>query len=102
MMRNVVLVVVLLAVALVSSGCVAGPYICENTVQDWSANVYADNAYLGTMNYVLVHPIGMAIASVGDLVFVNTYHWWWFDVWDGKGQTYDHAGAPNGRTNNNK
>jgi len=93
MKRNVVLAIALLAIAVVASGCAAGPWTCENTVRDWAADVYAYDTYLGTLNYYTVAPIGTAIGGVLDMVFVNTYWWWVHDVWEGTGTTFTHKQA---------
>ncbi len=99
MKRNLVLVVMLLAFAVVSTGCVAGPWTASNAVWDWSANVYADSTLLGTVVYIFVEPIGMWVGSFIDVVFLNNVAWWGGDLWDGTGTTYNHKNAPNGRTN---
>lgn len=99
MKRNLVLVVMLLAFAVVSTGCVAGPWTATNAVWDWSANTYADNTLLGTVVYVFVTPIGMFVGEVVDVVFLNNVAWWGGDIWNGTGTTYNHKNAPNGRTN---
>lgn len=99
MKRNLVLIVMLLAFAIVSTGCMAGPWTANNAVHDWSANIYADNTVLGTVVYVFVTPIGSFFASIIDLVVLNNVAWWGADIWNGTGTTYDHKNAPNGRTN---
>ena len=99
MKRNLVAVVLLLALAVVSSGCVAGPWTFRETVDDWSADVYADNTYLGTVVYVFVWPIGTWIGSLVDAVVFNNIAFWGSDVWDGTGTTDPHENAPKGRTN---
>ena len=99
MKKNLVLIVMLVAFSVVASGCMAGPWTMTNTVNDWAANVYADNTYVGTLVYVFVWPIGMWLGEVCDLVIFNNVAWWGQDVWDGKGTTFDHKNAPNGRNN---
>ena len=99
MKRNLVLIVMLLAFAIVSSGCMAGPWTAREAVDDWAANTYADNTLLGTVVYVFVWPIGMWLGSIVDLVVLNNVAWWGGDIWNGTGTTYDHKNAPNGRTN---
>lgn len=98
-MKNVVLVVLLVAFSLVATGCVAGPWTCVNSVWDWSANVYADNTYVGTLVYMFVTPIGCWLGAIADEVVFNNVAWWGSDLWDGTGTTFDHKDAPNGRTN---
>ena len=99
MKRNVVLVVMLLAFAVVSTGCVAGPWTFRETVDDWSANVYADNTLVGTLVYMFVWPIGTWLAAILDMIVFNNVAWWGQDLWDGTGTTFNHEKAPNGRTN---
>jgi hypothetical protein len=99
MKRNLVLVVLLLVFAVVSTGCAAGPWTFRETVDDWAANVYADNSYIGTVVYYFVWGPGMVLGSFVDLIVFNTVAWWGQDVWDGTGTTFDHKGAPNARTN---
>ncbi len=99
--RNLILIVMLLSFAVVSTGCVAGPWTFREYVDDWSANVYADNSYIGTVVYMFVWPIGTWLGSIVDAVVFNNVAWWGNDVWTGKGTTYDHKNdnCPNGRTN---
>ena len=99
MKKNLVLIVLLVAFSVVASGCMAGPFTITNTVSDWSAGVYADNAYIGTVVYVFVQPIGWCLGMIADEVVFNMVAWWGQDVWDGKGTTYDHKNAPNGKNN---
>ena len=98
-MKNIVLIVLLVAFSLVATGCIAGPYTCTNAIWDWSANVYAENTYVGTLLYIPVMWFGVGFGEIFDLVIFNNVAWWGSDVWDGTGTTYDHKDAPNGRTN---
>ncbi len=97
-MKNVVLVVTL-ALALVAAGCVAGPWTARETVDDWAATTYSDNALLGTVVYVFVWPIGNWGGSIIDMVVLNNVAWWGNDIWQGKGSTFEHKDAPNGKNN---
>ncbi len=99
--RNLVLIVMLLAFVVVSTGCMAGPWTFREYVDDWSAGVYSNNAYLGTAVYLIVWPVGEALGSVVDGVVFNNIAFWGNDVWKGKGTTFDHtkSGAPNGANN---
>ena len=99
MNRNVVLIVMLLAFAIVSTGCVAGPWTAVNAVWDWSAGIYADSTLLGTVVYMFVTPIGMFVGAIIDEVVLNNVAWWGGDIWNGTGTTYDHKNAPNGKNN---
>lgn len=90
MKRNVVLAIALLAIAVFASGCLAGPWNCENSVRDWAAEVYGWDTYLGTLNYYTVAPIACIIGGVIDIVAVNPYWWLIEDVWDGTGTTFVH------------
>ena len=99
MKRNLVIIVMLLVFAVVSTGCVAGPWTATNSLYDWSAGVYADNTYVGTVVYILDGFILSGIAGLVDVVVMNNWAWWGYDVWDGTGTTFKHNNAPNGRTN---
>ena len=87
MNRNVVLIVMLLAFAIVSTGCMAGPFTATNAVMDWSASTYADSTLLGTVVYVFVTPIGWFGGMIVDEVFLNNVAWWGGDIWNGTGTT---------------
>lgn len=95
--RNLILIVMLLTFAVVSTGCVAGPWTFREYVDDWSAGVYADNTYIGTIVYMFVWPIGTWLGAVVDGIVFNNVAWWGSDVWDGKGTTTKHTNAPNGK-----
>jgi hypothetical protein len=97
--RNLILIVMLLAFVVVSTGCMAGPWTFREYVDDWAAGVYSDNSYLGTVVYLIVWPIGEMLGSVVDAVVFNNVAWWGQDVWNGKGTTYNHKSAPNGANN---
>ncbi|HEU4394748.1 MAG TPA: hypothetical protein VFS92_04220 [Planctomycetota bacterium] len=99
MTRNLVLIVMLVAFAFVASGCVAGPWTFRESVDDWSANIYADNTLIGTLVYMFVWPLGTWLGSIVDMVVFNNVAWWGQDLWDGNGTTFNHEKAPNGRTN---
>jgi hypothetical protein len=96
MMRNVVLAIVLLAIAVSASGCLAGPWSCKNAVGDWGAEVYGWDTYLGTLNYYTIEPIGEVLGATLDIAFVNPYWWLCHDVWEGTGTTYVHENAGSG------
>lgn len=92
-----------LAVAgLAAVGCMAGPWTAREAVDDWSAGVYSDDAYVGTVVYVFAWPIGTWGGMIVDAVVLNNVAWWGDDVWDGTGSTYDHKDAPNGANNSSK
>ncbi|MHC4922589.1 MAG: DUF3332 family protein [Planctomycetota bacterium] len=102
MKRNLVLIVLLIVFAVVSTGCMAGSWAASETVDDWAAGVYADDAYIGTVVYVFVWPIGKWLGGIVDMVVTNNVDWWGYDVWDGKGTTFNHADAPNGEGNDHQ
>jgi hypothetical protein len=97
--RNLVLIVMLLVFAVVSTGCVAGPWTFREYVDDWAAGVYSDNTLLGTVVYIFVWPIGSWLGMIVDAVVFNNVAWWGADLWNGTGTTYDHKNAPNGKNN---
>ncbi len=98
--RNLILVVMLLAFVIVSTGCMAGPWTFREYIDDWAAGVYSDNAYTGTAVYFFVWPVGEALGTFVDAVVFNTISFWGQDAWSGKGTTYDHSKtAPNGKNN---
>jgi hypothetical protein len=99
MRKNWILGVMLVLMAVMSTGCMAGPWVARETVDDWAANTYSENTLLGTVVYVFAWPIGTWGGSIIDMVVMNNMAFWGEDVWDGTGSTFDHKDAPNGKGN---
>lgn len=97
--QSLIVIIMLVAFAVVSTGCVAGPWTATESLDDWSAGVYADNTYVGTLVYVLDAFILRGLTGLVDVVVMNNWAFWGYDVWDGTGTTFKHTNAPMGKGN---
>ncbi|QDU65821.1 hypothetical protein [Engelhardtia mirabilis] len=73
------------------SSCAAGPHQLRRSVDDFDQQLYIDNPLLdGVLWFIPVIPLGYYIASIGDFLIVDAYHFWGKDVWRGEGTSFDH------------
>ena len=82
-----------LASALLLSSCQSGPKRLTRTWDDWVNQKYTESSWVhGALlqDILPVYPIVGFFAAVGDVLFVNTYYFWWKDAWDGKGTGFNH------------
>jgi hypothetical protein len=74
------------------ASCAAGPQQLTRTVDDWDREMYVQEPLIDGVLYVVpVIPIARYAAMIGDFLVVNAYHFWFHDVWDGKGTNFVHA-----------
>jgi hypothetical protein len=90
-MRKLLTSLAVCAAALSLSSCMAGPKQLTRTVDDWDQKTYVNSPWLDAVLWVVpVFPLAGFGAGIVDF-FVDGYHFWINDAWDGKGTGFKHA-----------
>lgn len=75
----------------VLASCAAGPHQVRRTVDDFDHKLYVQNPLLNGVLWVIpVFPIAYYGAMIVDFFVVDAYHFWFKDVWAGKGTGFEH------------
>ena len=82
-----------LLIALSTTSCMTGPFRLSRTWDDmwnqnFTENAWLDGAILGTI--IPVYPLVGWVMTLGDVIVVNTYHFWAKDAWDNRGTGFNH------------
>jgi hypothetical protein len=89
-MKRILLLVAVIAALLLPS-CAAGPHQLSRSVDDWDREMYVENPLLNGVLYVVpVFPIAKYVAAIGDFLIVDAYYFWFEDLWDGQGTSFQH------------
>lgn len=84
---------VLAAVSLCATSCLAGPHQLRRTVDDWDNRLYVESPWLdGILHVVPVIPLATAVAFVGDFLVGDAIAFWTDDAWQssGSGTGFEH------------
>ena len=90
----------LVAFSLLAS-CQSDPSRLSRTWDDWTNIKYTEDSLVhGALlqDIIPVYPIVGLVMRIGDILFVNPWYFWRYDVWNKTGTGYNHENPPEGAT----
>ena len=98
-MKKGALVLGVVALALLV-GCSAGPSYLSRTVDDMQNNNYEKDPLVTSLlsDVLPVYPIVKFFAAIPDVLVLNFWQFWRYDVWDKEGTAFVHENPEGKRT----